>query len=93
MWLSLQPRAQVPDLVASRKVVVAKGDAYVAGEQLGSLVAARFRDSLAHALIMTAGRWATSTAAQEESRLAPVVRSLATRYAPCVWADPVTAQL
>jgi Eukaryotic and archaeal DNA primase, large subunit len=71
--------AQVPDLVGGRRVLVHGGDAYVPSDLLGSVLASSFRDALAEALVMTAGRWAMSGAARESARLAPIIRSLSER--------------
>ena len=75
------PFEQVPDLVAQRKVLLRGGAAYVPAALLGSVVAVSFRAALSRALVLTAGRWATTIAAAESQRLAPVIRSLATRCA------------
>jgi DNA primase large subunit len=72
---------QVPDLVATRKVVLHKGMAYVPSDLLCSVVTAAFRESMSKALLSTAGRWATSIVNTEAQRLAPVVRCLSTRCA------------
>lgn len=73
------PSMQVPDLVGGRRAFVAKGHAYVPSDQLCSVVAGLFRAALSKSLVMTAGRWATTIAGDEAQRLAPVIRSLATR--------------
>ena len=72
---------QVPDLVATRSVFLHRGTAFVAGDQLTSVVAATFRDRLARALAATAGKWVNEGAPAEADRLAPIVASLANRCA------------
>lgn len=75
------PFERVPDLVAMRKVLVLRGDAYVPKEFLVSVLVATFRARLATALIVCAGRCATQVDAQESDRLAPIIASLSTRCA------------
>lgn len=74
---------QVPDLVATRRVFLAKGVAFVPSDLLSSVVAGLFREHITKMLIMTAGRRATSGDGQENSRLAPILTSLTTRCFPC----------
>ena len=75
------PFEQVPDLVASRRVFLRRGLAYVAKDQIASLVVAHFRARLAKGLALTARRWATHIANAEADRLTPVVESLSSRRA------------
>lgn len=82
------PFEQVPDLVASRKVFINKGWAFVSKDQLSSLVGAPFRSALSKALVITARRWATTVAPAEADRLAPIVESLSQRYLGADYSDP-----
>ncbi|KAI3424068.1 hypothetical protein D9Q98_009431 [Chlorella vulgaris] len=74
------PFEQVPDLVASRRVYLQAGYAYVSKDQMSSLVVQPFRSALSKALVLTARRWAAVVAPAEADRLAPVVESLSQRY-------------
>ncbi|CAN6550978.1 unnamed protein product [Malus baccata var. baccata] len=47
------PFEEVPELVASRRVFISKGHAYIARNQVVSLVATQFRSLLSKALILT----------------------------------------
>jgi DNA primase large subunit len=73
------PFEQVPDLVSTRRVFLRRGLAYVAKDQIASLVVAHFRARLARGLALTARRWATHVADAEADRLTPVVESLSSR--------------
>ena len=73
------PFEQVPDLVSTRRVFLRRGLAYVAKDQIASLVVAHFRARLAKGLALTARRWATHVADAEADRLTPVVESLSSR--------------
>lgn len=70
---------QVPDLVATRRVFLTKGVAFVPSDMLSSVVAGLFRQHVIKSLVMTAGRRATSSDGQENSRLTPILTSLTTR--------------
>eukprot|EP00892_Ulva_mutabilis_P012809 jgi/Ulvmu1/9900/UM057_0057.1 len=74
------PFDQVPDLVATRKVFLMKGVAYVPSEMLSSVVSGLFRQHISKCLVLTAGRRATAGDGQESDRLAPILTSLTTRY-------------
>ena len=74
------PFEEVPDLVASRAVVLHRGNAYVPSESLVSLVAGRFRARLAKALVMTNRALAAGVWADEAGRVAPIAAGLALRY-------------
>ena len=70
----------MPDLVATRRVFLSKGVAYVPSEMLSSVVSGLFRQYIVKCLVMTAGRRATAGDVQENDRLAPILNSLTTRY-------------
>lgn len=82
------PFEQVPDLVATRKVYIQEGWAYVSKDQLSSLVGAPFRAKMSKALVITARRWAATVAPSEADRLAPIVESLSQRYLGVDYTDP-----
>lgn len=73
------PWEHVPDLVSQRRVVLRQGSAFVYKREMGSLVVSHFRSQLSRALSLTARKWATHLALQEEGRLMPIVESLSTR--------------
>lgn len=72
------PFAAVPDLVATRRVLLRGGVALVAQEQVYSLVVGAFRAHLSSALAALAQRWGAFAAA-EGGRLAPLVEAMPTR--------------
>ncbi|MED6157635.1 hypothetical protein PIB30_025070 [Stylosanthes scabra] len=74
------PFEEVPELVAGRKVFINQGYAYVAMNQVVSLVATIFRSLLSKALILTNRKWATSIREQEQHRLTPIVEALCSSY-------------
>eukprot|EP00887_Chlorella_sp_A99_P006989 scaffold2.g6989.t1 len=74
------PFEQVPDLVATRRVYLRGGAAYVPREHVSSLVVQPFRANLSKSLVVTARRWAAVVAPEEADRLAPIVESLSQRY-------------
>ncbi|KAK9818167.1 hypothetical protein WJX72_008093 [[Myrmecia] bisecta] len=74
------PFEQVPDLVASRRVLLKRGWAYVAKHDVPSLVVGHFRANLSKGLVETARKWASQIAHEEEDRLTPIVESLSIRY-------------
>ncbi|KAL1207595.1 putative DNA primase large subunit [Cardamine amara subsp. amara] len=74
------PFEEVPDLVASRRVLLQKGYAFVAGSQLVSLVVTQFRSHLSKALILTNRKWTTTIREREKDRLTPIVEALSTSY-------------
>lgn len=74
------PFEEVPDLVASRRVLLQKGFAFVAGTQLVSLVVTQFRSHLSKALILTNRKWTTTIREREKDRLTPIVEALSTSY-------------
>ncbi|XP_018468046.1 probable DNA primase large subunit isoform X2 [Raphanus sativus] len=74
------PFEEVPDLVASRRVLIQKGYAFVAGSQLVSLVVTQFRSHISKALILTNRKWTTTIREREKDRLTPVVEALSTSY-------------
>ena len=73
------PFEQVPDLVATRRVLLRGGWAYVSRHEVASLVVSRFRAGLARALALTARRWATLIADEEADRLTPLISTLSER--------------
>ncbi|XP_016191070.1 probable DNA primase large subunit isoform X1 [Arachis ipaensis] len=74
------PFEEVPELVTGRKVFINQGYAYVAMNQVVSLVATIFRSLLSKALILTNRKWATSIREQEQHRLTPIVEALCSSY-------------
>nr|XP_043613484.1 probable DNA primase large subunit [Erigeron canadensis] len=74
------PFEEVPELVASRRVLIQKGDAYVALSQVVSFVVPHFRSHLSKALVLTNRKWTSVIREQEKDRLTPLVEALATSY-------------
>ncbi|KAF4390549.1 hypothetical protein F8388_006046 [Cannabis sativa] len=74
------PFEEVPELVASRRVFILKGHAYIAANQVVSLVATQFRSHLSKALILTNRKWTSTIREQENDRLSPIVEALSTSY-------------
>ncbi|KAK7400033.1 hypothetical protein VNO78_11232 [Psophocarpus tetragonolobus] len=74
------PFEEVPELVAGRKVFIKQGYAYVAMNQIVSLVATLFRSQLSKALILTNRKWTSSIREQEKHRLTPIVEALSSSY-------------
>ncbi|KAM1461104.1 hypothetical protein ACFXTO_046318 [Malus domestica] len=74
------PFEEVPELVASRRVFISKGHAYIARNQVFPLVATRFRSLLSKALTLTNRKWATTTAEQETDPLPPIVEAISSTY-------------
>lgn len=74
------PFEEVPELVAGRKVFIHKGYAYVAMNQVVSLVTTQFRSHISKALILTNRKWTSTIREQEKDRLAPIVEALCTSY-------------
>ncbi|KAI4384225.1 hypothetical protein MLD38_002408 [Melastoma candidum] len=74
------PFEEVPELVAGRKVYISRGNAYVAMNQVVSLVVTQFRSYLSKALILTNRKWTSSVRDQEKDRLTPIVEALSTSY-------------
>ncbi|KAK8627563.1 hypothetical protein V6N13_135172 [Hibiscus sabdariffa] len=74
------PFEEVPELVAGRRVFICKGHAYVAMNQVVSLVVTQFRSYLSKALILTNRKWTSTVREQEKDRLAPIVEALCTSY-------------
>ncbi|KAL6002715.1 hypothetical protein ACLOJK_022934, partial [Asimina triloba] len=74
------PFEEVPDLVASRKVFMLKGYAYVAMNQVVSLVVTQFRSHLSKALVLTNRKWTSTIREQEKDRLTPIVEALSNMY-------------
>ncbi|KAL2900263.1 putative DNA primase large subunit, partial [Bienertia sinuspersici] len=80
--------SEVPELVAGRKVYIHKGHAYVAMNQVVSLVVTQFRSNLSKALILTNRKWTTIASERENNRLAPIVESLSTSYLGPDYSEP-----
>ncbi|KAM4109440.1 hypothetical protein ACJW30_03G120700 [Castanea mollissima] len=74
------PFEEVPELVAGRRVFIHKGYAYVAMNQVVSLVATQFRSHLSKALILTNRKWTSTIREQEKDRLTPIVEALCSSY-------------
>ncbi|KAK1365644.1 DNA primase large subunit [Heracleum sosnowskyi] len=74
------PFEEVPELVATRKVYIQKGHAYVAMNQVVSLVVTQFRSHLSKALVLTNRKWTSMIREKESDRLTPIVEALATSY-------------
>ncbi|XP_061363770.1 probable DNA primase large subunit [Gastrolobium bilobum] len=74
------PWEEVPELVARRRVFLKQGYAYVAMNQVDSLVASLFRSQLSKALILTNRKWTSSIREEEKHRLTPIVEALCSSY-------------
>ncbi|XP_021723070.1 probable DNA primase large subunit [Chenopodium quinoa] len=74
------PFEEVPELVAGRRVYIHKGYAYVAMNQVVSLVVTQFRSNLSKDLILTNRKWTSMISEKEKNRLTPIVESLSTSY-------------
>ncbi|CAN6464737.1 unnamed protein product [Victoria cruziana] len=74
------PFEEVPELVAARAVYLRKGYAYVAVNQVVSLVANQYRSHLSKALVLTNRKWTTTIQELEKDRLTPIVEALSMRY-------------
>ncbi|KAL7241294.1 hypothetical protein ACSBR2_006836 [Camellia fascicularis] len=74
------PFEEVPELVASRRVFILKGHAYVAMHQVVSLVVTQFRSHLSKALVLTNRKWTSTIREREKDRLTPIVEALSTSY-------------
>ncbi|KAB1201284.1 putative DNA primase large subunit [Morella rubra] len=82
------PFEEVPELVAGRKVFVHRGHAYVAMNQVVSLVSAQFRSHLSKALVLTNRKWTSIIREQEKDRLTPIVEALCTSYLGPDYSEP-----
>ena len=71
--------------MGTRKVFLNNGFAYVPSEFLCSVITPLFRQRLSRGLVITAGRWATSFEDQENDRLIPILKTLATRCCPAFY--------
>lgn len=71
---------KVADLVATRRVYVRGGVAYITRDQLGSLVMAPFRSHVSKELAVLSRKWASFCEGPEKDRLAPLVTGLSDRY-------------
>ncbi|PSS26977.1 DNA primase large subunit like [Actinidia chinensis var. chinensis] len=74
------PFEEVPELVASRRVFILKGYAYVATNQVSSHVVTQFRSYLSKALVLTSRKWTSTIKEREKDRLTPIVEALSTSY-------------
>ncbi|CAN4087158.1 unnamed protein product [Withania somnifera] len=74
------PFEEVPELVAGRRVLIQKGNAYIAMNQVVSLVITQFRSHLSKALVLTNRKWTSMIREQEKDRLAPIIEALSTSY-------------
>ncbi|EPS62846.1 hypothetical protein M569_11940, partial [Genlisea aurea] len=74
------PFEQVPDLVGNRRVFILKGLAYVAMNQVVSLLVTEYRSNLSKALVLTNRKWIAMIKEQEKDRLTPIVEALSTSY-------------
>ncbi|AET04972.2 putative DNA primase large subunit, eukaryotic/archaeal [Medicago truncatula] len=74
------PFEEVPELVARRQVFISQGYAYVAMNQVVSLVATLFRSQLSKTLVLTNRKWTSSIREQEKHRLTPIVEALSSSY-------------
>uniref|UniRef100_A0A1D1Y442 Putative DNA primase large subunit n=1 Tax=Anthurium amnicola TaxID=1678845 RepID=A0A1D1Y442_9ARAE len=79
---------EVPELVATRKVFMLKGYAYVAMNQVTSLVVTHFRSNLSKALVLTNRKWMATIREQEKDRLTPIVEALSTSYLGADYSQP-----
>lgn len=71
---------EVADLVATRRVYVQDGFAYVSRDQIGSLVLAPFRSYLSKNLALLSRQWNAFCSGEEKDRLVPLVAGLSERY-------------
>ncbi|KAG0464194.1 hypothetical protein HPP92_020263 [Vanilla planifolia] len=74
------PFQEVPELVANRRVFLLKGNAYVAMNQVASIVVSHFRSNLSKALVLTNRKWTSTIREQEKGRLTPIVEALSSSY-------------
>ncbi|KAK8960153.1 putative DNA primase large subunit [Platanthera guangdongensis] len=74
------PFEEVPELVANRRVFLLKGNAYVAMNQVASIVVSHFRSNLSKALVLTNRKWTSTIKEQEKDRLTPIVEALGSSY-------------
>lgn len=81
------PFEKVPELVASRKVYLENGNAFLKADQLTALLVGHFRSQLSKCLILTARKWGEFSAG-EQQRIAPLVESLHKRYLGPDYGDP-----
>ncbi|CAM6091310.1 unnamed protein product [Calypogeia fissa] len=82
------PFEEVPELVASRRVYLQQGYAFVPRTQLASIVVGQFRARLSKALLLTNRLWTSTIAAEEKDRLTPVVEALSVRYLGADYSQP-----
>lgn len=82
------PFEEVPELVAGRRVYIHKGHAYIATNQVVSLVVTQFRSNLSKALVLTNRKWTSAIRDQEKNRLTPIVEALSTSYLGPDYSEP-----
>ncbi|KAJ4974342.1 hypothetical protein NE237_007516 [Protea cynaroides] len=85
------PFEEVPDLVSTRRVLIVKGFAYVAMNQVVSLLVTQFRSLLSKALVLTNRKWTSTISVQEKDRLTPIVEALSTSYLGPDYSQPKEA--
>lgn len=82
------PFEAVPDLVATRRVFLRSGEAYVSRDQISSLVGQPYRAALSRSLTKLSRDWNNFMAREEADRLAPIVENLSQRYLGPDYSDP-----
>lgn len=82
------PFEEVPELVAGRRVYIHKGHAYVAMNQVVSLVVTQFRSNLSKALILTNRKWTSIVSDKEKNRLTPIIEALSSSYLGPDYSEP-----
>ncbi|XP_028550764.1 probable DNA primase large subunit, partial [Dendrobium catenatum] len=83
------PFEEVPELVANRRVFLLKGNAYVAMNQVASIVVSHFRSNLSKALVLTNRKWTSTIREQEKDRLTPIVEALGSSYLGPDYSQPM----
>ncbi|XP_020591204.1 probable DNA primase large subunit [Phalaenopsis equestris] len=83
------PFEEVPELVANRRVFLLKGNAYVAMNQVTSIVVSHFRSNLSKALVLTNRKWTSTLREQEKDRLSPIVEALGSCYLGPDYSQPM----
>ncbi|KAL3501002.1 hypothetical protein ACH5RR_035451 [Cinchona calisaya] len=82
------PFEEVPELVAIRRVFIQKGHAYVAMNQVVSLVVTQFRTLLSKALVLTNRKCISMIRKQEKDRLTPLIECLSSSYLGLDYSQP-----
>jgi len=73
------PFQLVPELVASRSVLLRAGQAYLHKDQLEAVVAGKFRSLLSQSLAQVGQKWNARHYGDEADRLVPIIESLPSR--------------